>query len=82
MSTTKKLALYGHDSCGTAFIAEPRENTTMKYTGKCPNPQCNRHVILSPAEIFTSIDKARREYIRKAKRKGVPVFWQPDHLPA
>jgi hypothetical protein len=82
MSNSKKLALYGHDSCGTAFIAEPREHTSMTYTGKCPNPQCNRHVVLSPAEIFTSIDKARREYIRKAKMKREQVFWQADYMAA
>lgn len=75
MNTAKKLALYGHDSCGTAFIAEPREDITMMYTGKCPNPLCNRPVVLSPAEIFSSIDKARREYIRKARSEEESIFW-------
>jgi hypothetical protein len=80
--TSKKLALYGHDSCGTAFITELREGISVKYTGTCPNPRCNSHVVLVPAEVYSSVDKARRVYIRKVKSEGEPIYWQPDVLAA
>jgi hypothetical protein len=75
MRSTKNLALFGHGSCGSKFFAEPNDNA-YKYTGKCPNPDCNKRVALFPEEIFGSTDKARRAYIRKYQKGDDPIFWQ------
>ena len=76
MSTNRKLALFGHGSCGTTFFAELNDEIAHRYRGTCPNPNCNRPVDLFPRELFPSLDKARREYIRKAKREEKAIFWQ------
>jgi hypothetical protein len=75
MSTSRKLALFGHGSCGSTFFAELNDERAHRYRGTCPNPGCNRPVELIPKELFTSLDKARREYIRKAKREEEYIFW-------
>jgi hypothetical protein len=75
MSTNRKLALFGHGSCGTSFVAELNKGTSPRYRGTCPNPNCNRPVELLPTELFASLDKARREYIRKAKSEEDDIFW-------
>lgn len=76
MIKTKKLALYGHGICGSDFYTEINEERSMKYTGTCPNPSCNRRVVLAPKDLFPSTDKARRAYIREAKSGRNFIFWQ------
>jgi hypothetical protein len=76
MSTNRMLGLFGHGSCGTTFFAELNDERANRYKGTCPNPSCNRPVALFPREFFSSLDKARREYIRKAKSEEESIFWQ------
>jgi hypothetical protein len=33
-------------------------------------------VALFPEKLFTSTDKARREYIKKARDERSPIYWQ------
>jgi len=70
------LALYDHRSCGSIIFAEIENPESSGYEGKCPNPRCNKHVALSPKTLFHSIDKARRDYIKKTRSSGNPVYWQ------
>jgi hypothetical protein len=76
MTKVKKLALFGHGLCGSKFFAELDNETAPEYEGNCPNPSCNRHVVLAPKELFHSRDKARRVYIRKARSGLDFIFWQ------
>ncbi|HQP30968.1 MAG TPA: hypothetical protein PLB81_06545 [Deltaproteobacteria bacterium] len=69
------LALYDHGTCGSMFFAEIDTEECSCYEGKCPNPNCNRHVVLQPKTCFRSIDKARRDYIKKTKSGDATVFW-------
>ncbi|HNY64689.1 MAG TPA: hypothetical protein PKM41_04575 [Deltaproteobacteria bacterium] len=73
MALKGKLALFGHSSCGTTFFAEPNDEAAQRYSGACPN--CNRSVALLAKELFTSIDRARREYIKKARAGEDLILW-------
>jgi len=70
------LALYGHGSCGSIIFAEIEHPESSGYKGTCPNPHCNRHVSLRPKTLFHSIDKARRDYIKKSRSGNNYVYWQ------
>ena len=70
------LALYDHGSCGSAIFAEIDNPERSGYEGTCPNPHCNKPVVLSPKTFFHSIDTARRAYIRKTRTGDNSVFWQ------
>lgn len=76
MNKTNKLALYGHGLCSSDFFSEINEDRSINYCGTCPNPNCKRRVELSPKELFSSTDKARRVYISKTKSGRNPIFWQ------
>jgi hypothetical protein len=76
MKAMKTLALFGHGECGTTFFAGSNDANGLGYQGHCPNPSCNRKVALLPKAVFPSTDKARREYIRKAKHGNDAIFWQ------
>jgi hypothetical protein len=69
------LALYDHGTCSSVFFAGIENKKSSGFTGKCPNPDCRKSVVLSPTTLFNSIDKARREYIRKIRTCSKPVFW-------
>jgi hypothetical protein len=71
-----RVALFGHDSCRTRFFTELDDKSESHYRGKCPNPKCNRHVVLFPETLFTSTDKARREYIKESQSRQDLVFWK------
>jgi hypothetical protein len=75
MNKSINLALFGHDLCGSKFFAEPSDKNVLKYVGKCPNPHCNRRVELFPEEIFSTTDKARREFIRRSQKVDDAIFW-------
>ncbi|MEN6474501.1 MAG: hypothetical protein ABFD81_10845 [Syntrophaceae bacterium] len=70
------LAVYDHGTCGSIFFAEIDNPERLGYEGKCPNPHCNKRVALSPKTFFHSIDKARRDYIKKARSGRNSVYWQ------
>ena len=69
------LGLYDHRVCGSMFFAEIDAEERSRYDGICPNPDCNEHVVLQPKTCFRSIDKARRDYIKKTKSGDGIVFW-------
>ena len=75
MTKEHMLALYDHGSCGSEFFAEIDNEERSRYKGKCPNPNCNKPVELSPKTFFHSIDKARRDYIKKTRNGDSFVFW-------
>lgn len=70
------LALYDHKSCGSVIFAEIDTAERSGYKGKCPNPNCNKRVLLRPKTFFHSIDQARRDYIKKTRSGENSVFWQ------
>jgi len=37
----------------------------FQYKGRCPNSNCNHYVELFPEELYSSTDRARRDYIKK-----------------
>lgn len=76
MKEANRVALFGHARCRSKFFVELRAEISPRYRGTCPNPRCNRHVVLFPEELFPSTDKARREYIRRSQGKVVPIYWQ------
>jgi hypothetical protein len=76
MKKETMLALYDHGLCGSMFFVEIADKERSRYKGTCPNPNCNKHVVLSPKTFFQSIDKARRDYIKKTKNSDSFVFWQ------
>ena len=71
-----KVALFGHSGCKSKFFVKFGSETSPRYTGKCPNPHCNRKVSLLPEELFPSMDKARRKYIKLAHSKKDDIYWQ------
>ena len=76
MLDQKKVALFGHHGCRSKFFARLEAHDSFKYRGKCPNPKCNRRVSLMPEEKYTSMDKARREYIRLSHYPRMKISWQ------
>lgn len=76
MKEAHRVALYGHGLCRSKFFTEIDDTIAHQYKGKCPNPNCNRRVALFPEKLFTSTDKARREYIKKARDERSPIYWQ------
>jgi hypothetical protein len=76
MKEANRVALYGHAKCRSKFFAELDAEFAPQYKGKCPNPNCNRHVVLFPEELFPSTDKARREYIKRSQGIEDPIYWQ------
>lgn len=76
MKEATKVALFGHDRCRSKFFIQLTSSAISLYRGKCPNPQCNRHVALFPEELYSSTDKARREYIRRSQGENELIYWQ------
>lgn len=76
MRKEQLLALYDHGACGSMFFIEIDDTERSRYTGTCPNPACNKPVVLSPKTLFPSIDKARRDYIKKTKKSDRSVYWR------
>jgi hypothetical protein len=76
MKEANRVALFGHAKCRSKFFAELNVEVAHQYKGTCPNPSCNRHVALFPEELFTSTDKARREYIKRSQGETEPIYWQ------
>jgi hypothetical protein len=70
------VAFYKHAACKTSFFVMVDREYANKYTGKCPNPNCSRHVVLTPLELYASTDSARREYIKLSRRLQNKIFWQ------
>ncbi len=75
MEKNKKIALFDHHGCQSKFFARLETSQPSKYKGRCPNPKCNRTVTLMPEELFTSMDKARREYIRLSSHRDIRIYW-------
>ncbi len=77
MREGKSIALFDHQGCKTKFFARfqnfPR---SPLYTGKCPNPSCNRTISLFPEETYVSMDKARRVYIKLLADQKNRIYWQ------
>jgi hypothetical protein len=76
MEKEKQVALFDHQSCKSKFFARLGSSPYVKYRGKCPNPHCNRRISLFPEELFSSTDKARREYIRLSQHEKIRIYWQ------
>ena len=77
MRRMKKVALFDHPGCQTKFFARLDSSVNShKYRGRCPNPRCNRTVSLFPEVMFTSMDKARREYIKLTHTEIGRIYWQ------
>jgi hypothetical protein len=77
MRRKAKVALFDHQGCKTKFFARVEISAdARKYRGRCPNPHCNRTVSLFPEALFTSMDKARREYIKLANTRLERIYWQ------
>jgi len=77
MRRMKKIALFDHQGCQTKFFARfDVSSGPLKYRGRCPNPHCNRTVSLFPETLFTSMDKARRAYIKLTNNDIGKIFWQ------
>jgi hypothetical protein len=76
MKEANRVALFGHDRCRSKFFVQLNVELESLYKGKCPNPKCNRHVALFPEELFSSMDKARREYIKRSQGDTHTVYWQ------
>jgi hypothetical protein len=75
MKDVNRVALFGHAKCRSKFFVELSE-LASPYKGKCPNPHCNKHVVLFPEQLFPSTDKARREYIKRSQGVASPVYWK------
>lgn len=76
MKESTRVALFGHDRCRSKFFVQLNIARGSQYKGKCPNPRCNRHVALFPQELYSSTDKARREYIKKSLGDTDAIYWQ------
>jgi hypothetical protein len=76
MKEAMRVALFGHPKCRSKFFVELNAEPASQYKGKCPNPSCNRHVVLFPEELFPSTDKARREYIKRSQGIASPIYWK------
>ena len=76
MKEITKVALFGHDRCRSKFFVQFSSTVDPQYRGMCPNPTCNRPVALSPEELYSSTDKARREYIRRSQDENDRIYWQ------
>lgn len=76
MKETTKVALFGHDRCRSKFFVQLSSSVNSQYKGTCPNPRCNRHVALLPEELYSSTDKARREYIKRSQDENDHIYWQ------
>jgi hypothetical protein len=76
MKETTRVALFGHDRCRSKFFLQLNASVDSQYKGKCPNPMCNRHVALFPEVLYTSTDKARREYIKRSQGHIGAIYWQ------
>lgn len=76
MRKEKQFALFDHHGCKSKFFARLESSPPVKYRGKCPNPHCNRRVSLFPEMMFSSTDKARREYIRLSQHEKISIYWQ------
>jgi hypothetical protein len=76
MKEAPRVALFGHDRCSSKFFLQLNVGPDSQYKGKCPNPRCNRHVALFPEVLYTSTDKARREYIKKSQGEVSAIYWQ------
>jgi hypothetical protein len=76
MKETTRVALFGHDRCRSKFFLQLNSSLGSQYNGKCPNPRCNRHIALSPEVLYTSTDKARREYIKRSQGHIGAIYWQ------
>ena len=76
MKEATKVALFGHDRCRSKFFVQLSSQINSLYNGTCQNPSCNRHVALFPEELYSSTDKARREYIKKSQDENNQIFWQ------
>jgi hypothetical protein len=76
MKDVNRVALFGHAKCRSKFFAELHAEIAPQYRGTCPNPSCNRHVVLFPEVLFHSTDKARREYIKRSQGEPGPIYWQ------
>lgn len=76
MKDAPEVALFGHDRCRSKFFVRLSSPVRSTYMGTCPNPRCNRHVALAPEELYSSTDKARREYIRRSQGENDHVYWQ------
>jgi hypothetical protein len=76
MTKSTKLALFGHGKCGSKFFTYLNDDKMFQYKGTCPNPSCNHYVELLPEELYTSTDKARRDYIKKKSNgRRDDIFW-------
>jgi hypothetical protein len=76
MKESNRVALFGHTKCRSKFFVELSADVSSSYKGKCPNPNCNRHVVLFPEELFPSTDKARREYIKRSQSVMNTIYWK------
>jgi hypothetical protein len=76
MKESNRVALFGHSKCRSKFFVELSADAASPYKGKCPNPNCNRHVVLFPEELFPSTDKARREYIKRSQGILNSIYWK------
>ncbi len=76
MSEEGRVAQFGHPTCRSVFFVKLTGGLSSQYRGKCPNPDCNRRVVLTPRRLFNSIDKARREYIKLFHYEKNRIFWQ------
>jgi hypothetical protein len=76
MKEVARVALFGHDRCRSKFFLQLNVAPGSQYKGTCPNPKCNRHVALFPEALYTSTDKARREYIKRSQVHVDAIYWQ------
>ena len=76
MKESTRVALFGHDRCSSKFFVQLTAERDSQYRGKCPNPRCNRHVALYPELLYSSTDKARREYIKRSQDEVSDIYWQ------
>jgi hypothetical protein len=76
MKETTRVALFGHARCRSKFFLQLNAGLSSQYKGTCPNPMCNRHVALFPEALYTSTDKARREYIKRSQGRIGSIYWQ------
>jgi hypothetical protein len=76
MEESTSVALFGHDRCNSKFFVQLSMERGSQYRGTCPNPRCNRHVALYPEVLYSSTDKARRDYIKKSQDEAGAIYWQ------